>query len=330
MRAHSRSWLDLLISAAFAPAVALTLAACSSSPTAEEAAAQHDAQIAARKPGTRRFDPHGIEQVWVPAGRFLMGTGESTRKELEALNLPAWVARELPSECPQHEVSITMGFWIDRYEVSNDAYAAFVAAGGYTHRDLWSEAGWAWLGQQPPGSRPVTCGAGSNTFPDDPNLPRACISWFEAEAYARWRGGRLPTEAEWEYAARGPQSHRYPWGDDFDPDRCNVVGSTAPMPIGSFTEGASWVGAQDMAGNVMEWVSDWLDANGYQRDVADGGPAGAAAAVLDPTGPEVGKVKVEKGGWWGGIAFTARSAYRHFEDPPAYSDHHIGVRIVTP
>jgi formylglycine-generating enzyme required for sulfatase activity len=88
-------------------------------------------------------------------------------------------------------------------------------------------------------------------------------------------------------------------------------------PAGSYPGGASWVGAHDMAGNVMEWVQDWL--GNY--------PAGEA---VDPSGPENGKVKVEKGGWWGSNMFVARSAYRHFEDPPDYGDFHIGFRIVTP
>jgi len=274
--------------------------------------------------GARRLDARGVEQVWVPAGRFRMGTDEETRAELEALPLPAWVARELPSECPAHDVRITVGFWIDRCEVSN---AAFAADGGYARRELWSEAGWTWLCAQPAGSRPAPCDGAAG----GPELPRACISWFEAEAYARWRGGRLPTEAEWEYAARSPRSRRYPWGEDFEAARCNVVGGTGPAPVGSHPSGASWVGAQDMSGNLMEWVSDWLDVHAYERDAAAAEPApGHPGAVQDPQGPSGGTIKVEKGGWWGAPAFTARCAYRHFEDPPEYSDHHIGVRVVTP
>lgn len=226
---------------------------------------------------------------------------------------PAWVLRELPSEEPAHPVRISRGFWIDTYEVTNRAFAAFVAAGGYDTRRWWSEAGWAWRRQQPRDSLPRPC---DRTGPDH---PRACVTWYEAEAYAAWRGGRLPTEAEWEYAARGPESRVYPWGDAWDSARANVVGSTEAVPVGSYPRGASWAGAQDLAGNVMEWVSDWLDVSYYQ------GPG----PWVDPTGPATGEHKVEKGGWWGSNPYVARPAYRHFEDPPEYGDHHIGFRVVT-
>ena len=145
-----------------------------------------------------------------------------------------------------------------------------------------------------------------------------CLTWFEAEAYAAWRGGRLPTEAEWEYAARGPKSTVYPWGDTFDREKANVLNSVAPKPVGSYPTGASWVGANDMAGNAMEWVADWLAADYY-----------ATSPKTDPTGPATGTIKVEKGGWWGSNEFVARSAYRHYEDPPTYGDKHIGFRVAS-
>ena len=101
--------------------------------------------------------------------------------------------------------------------------------------------------------------------------------------------------------------------------RCaNVVDSLEAKAVGSYATGVSWVGAHDMAGNAMEWVADWLDPAYYQ-----------AATMSDPTGPATGTVKVEKGGWWGSNRFVARSAYRHYEDPPTDGDKHIGFRIVS-
>ncbi len=261
--------------------------------------------------GQTRTDPKGIEQVWVPAGSFQMGSDEAALAALKALNPPGFVLGELASEQPQHEVQITKGYWIDKYEVTNRAFKAFVDDGGYHDKALWSEAGWKWLSSQFTDQLPRYC------LGNLPDHPAACITWYEAEAYARWRGGRLPTEAEWEYAARGPQALVYPWGNEFDSSRCNVVDGKGMKAVGSYPTGASWAGALDMAGNAMEWVADWL------------GPYQAGAAE-DPSGPAEGNVKVEKGGWWGGTFFVARSAYRHFEDPPEYGDMHIGFRVVSP
>ncbi len=153
---------------------------------------------------------------------------------------------------------------------------------------------------------------------DEPTHPRLCVTWYEAEAYATWRAGRLPTEAQWEFAARGPDSDIYPWGPDYDAERANVTNTIGEKPVGSFPDGVSWVGAHDMAGNAMEWVGDWLGVDYY-----------ASSPAVDPTGPASGTIKVEKGGWWGSNPFVARSAYRHFEDPPDYSDKHIGFRVAA-
>jgi len=260
-----------------------------------------------RAPGEARTDDLGMDQVWVPAGTFLMGTADTS-----GLDRPVWAARELQSEQPQHEVEITSGYWIDTYEVTNAAYRAFVEDGGYDEETYWSDEGWAWLQEQDE-ERPVAC------VEEIPDHPRVCVTWYEAQAYARWRGGRLPTEAEWEYAARGPESRIYPWGDRFDATKANVVDSSGLVPVGSYPEGVSWVGAHDMSGNAMEWVQDWLDFDYYEERVR-----------VDPQGPESGRIKIEKGGWWGSNPYVARAAYRHFEDPPTYQDHHIGFRIVTP
>ncbi len=298
----------------------LVLPACTQQPATSPPATPNPTEAAMTSPteavptaGQSRFDAKGIEQVWVPAGSFLMGTDAASIEALKTQQ-PApdrFILGEFPNEQPQHEVQITKGYWIDRYEVTNKSFKAFVDDGGYTKREYWSDAGWEWISGQLVEMMPRFC---LGNLPDN---PVACVTWYEAEAYAAWRGGRLPTEAEWEYAARGPQSLTYPWGNEFDSSRCNLVDSSGLKPVGSYPNGASWVGALDMAGNVMEWVQDWLADYGE-------GPA------IDPSGPATGKVKVEKGGWWGATYYTARSAYRHFEDPPDYGDFHIGFRIVTP
>lgn len=262
-------------------------------------------------PGETRIDPREIEQVWVPAGSFLMGTGAD---ELDSLEPPSWARSELKSEQPQYEVRITQGYWTDKYEVTNAAFQAFVEDGGYLNEEYWSEEGWQWLGEQNVERLPRKC-----VYEELPDHPRVCVTWYEAGAYARWRGGRLPTEVEWEYAARGPESRTYPWGDTWDSSKANVVDSADLTPVGSYPEGVSWVGAHDMAGNAMEWVQNWYSLDYYELKVQD-----------DPQGPETGQVKIEKGGWYGSNPYVARSAYHHFEDPPTYQDHHIGFRIVTP
>jgi formylglycine-generating enzyme required for sulfatase activity len=227
---------------------------------------------------------------------------------------PEWARAEFPGEQPAHEVRISRGFWLDRTEVTVASYDAFVAAGGYDRRELWSDDGWAWRQRQGSAPLPQPC------LEQAADEPQACASWYEAEAYAAWRGRRLPIEAEWEYAARGPGSTVYPWGDAFDPARANLVDATGPVAVGSYPEGASWCGNLDMAGNLMEWVADWYSTTDHAAGVDD-----------DPTGPSNGSLKIEKGGWWDAPdpEYVSRAAYRHFEDPPFYADHHIGFRIVA-
>ena len=242
-----------------------------------------------------------------------MGTDAKAIAALTAENPPAWVASEFPSEQPAHEVTLSKGYWIDRDEVTNQAFAAFVDAGGYTNQSLWSPEGWEWLSGKDATRLPLHCQG------DVPEHPRMCLTWFEAEAYAAWRGGRLPTEAEWEYAARGTGIPCLPVGRHLRHRPRQRRSTASPRSrSGAIRPGVSWVGANDMAGNAMEWVSDWLGADYY-----------APARATDPTGPATGTTKVEKGGWWGSNEFVARSAYRHYEDPPTYGDKHIGFRVAS-
>ncbi len=263
-----------------------------------------------RDPGTARKDATGIAQVWVPGGTFRMGSDPGSATPT------SWAVATYASEHPAHEVHLTRGYWIDTTEVTVKAFAAFKAAGGYQDRSNWSEKGWAWLQGMGASPLPNAC------LEQGPDEPQVCVTWYEAEAYAHWRGGRLPTEAEWEFAARGPESLVYPWGNEYDAAKANLDGGKGPMAVGSFPAGASWIGAQDMAGNAMEWVADWWSDTYYAESPAN-----------DPTGPALGIIKIEKGGWWDPAddsgAFVGRAAFRLDEDMPTYQDHHIGFRIVT-
>ena len=256
--------LNLLSLSIYAGLIACLLAGCSGSqvkptPTAltdptSTVPAPTPSPITIPAAGDMHADSHGIRQVWVPAGSFLMGTSEEEAQALQGSDVPTWVKKELPSEQPQHEVRLTHGYWIDQYEVTNAAFQAFIDAGGYKTREYWSEEGWQWLSKHKSRS-----GCSFQKSQERADQPCVGVTWYEAEAYANWRGGRLPTEAEWEYAARGPESLIYPWGDTFDKDKANVVGSKDLTSVGSYPAGTSWVNAFDMAGNAMEWAQDWLN-----------------------------------------------------------------------
>ena len=284
-----------------------------SSPSAAPTTATSAEPSPVRDPGTTRKDEHDVTQAWVPGGVFEMGSDEGSATP------PSWAAATFRSEHPAHEVAISHGYWIDVTEITVAQYTAFTDAGGYDDQALWSGDGWAWRQSMGSSQLPRPC------IEQKPaaDQPQVCVTWYEAEAYAAWRGGRLPTEAEWEFAARGSASHVYPWGDEFDGSLANLDGATGPVKVGSYPKGASWIGALDMAGNAMEWVADWWSRSYYAQGVRD-----------DPTGPATGSIKIEKGGWWGppdnAGAFIARSSFRLDEDPPTYSDHHIGFRIVSP
>jgi iron(II)-dependent oxidoreductase len=246
-----------------------------------------------------RIDAHGIEQVGVPAGCFRRGADPQREPEVDGY------------ETPQHDVCLSHSFWVDRYEVTNASYAQFVAAGGYRTREFWSDKGWAWKGER--------------TAPDDPpgfmdaDQPRVWVTWYEAEAYARWRGARLPTEAEWEYAARGPEARIWPWGDEWDGAKANTKESDSERTVAvtRFAEGQSWVGAYNMAGNAGEWVADWYDAHLYR-----------AAQRLDPQSPDSGEERIMRGGAWAGPASSARTT-RRSRGPPTNRSITLGLRLVS-
>jgi formylglycine-generating enzyme required for sulfatase activity len=157
-------------------------------------------------------------------------------------------------EKPARQITLS-SFWIDIYPVTNARYRLFMEAGGYEQSAWWHMDGWKWRNDQQI-TQPLQW---DQPGWDGPDQPVAGVSWFEAEAYARWAGRRLPTDAEWEKAARGVDVRRYPWGNDWPNPRManfdNVVGRTTP--VGLYPDGISPYGCYDMAGNVNNWTSDW-------------------------------------------------------------------------
>ncbi len=192
--------------------------------------------------------PKGM--VLVPAGEFTMGTDESQAP---------------PNQQPARKVHVD-AFYIDKQEVTNAQFEAFIQADGYNKRKYWTKAGWDFIQKKRfyyvhPGKqtyrvdKPLAFGRNSvSTAPDHPVIG---VSWYEAAAYAKWAGKRLPTEAEWEKAARGTDARLYPWGNEFDFSKLNYFPHHQKLlPVGSFPTGASPYGALDMAGSVAEWCAD--------------------------------------------------------------------------
>ncbi|MCC7452015.1 MAG: SUMF1/EgtB/PvdO family nonheme iron enzyme [Anaerolineae bacterium] len=236
--------------------------------------------------------------VWVPAGCFMMGSD------------PAQDTHAQHQEQPQHQVCL-QGFWLDKYEVTNGMYQRFVERGGYRRREYWSAAGWQWV-QREQIDGPIGYADLAHEW-----QPRVGISWYEADAYARWYGCRLPTEAEWEYAARGHQAPIYPWGNIWDTRRLNAAYTIKrATTTGHYAGGKSWVGAYDLAGNVWEWVADWYDAAYYRQ-----------AIKTDPPGPTTGIRRVVRGGAWNSSVELVRTAAR-YGSSPIERGFDLGFRVV--
>ena len=225
--------------------------------------------------------------LFIPAGYFTMGSTEFDRKADG-------------NEKPAHKV-YTDAFWIDRTQVTNVQFRSCVQAGVCTYNLA-------------PGTAPNFY----NTLFD--NHPVVYITWYQAAKYCAWEGGRLPTEAEWEKAARGPHDTMYAWGDQLPNINLvnlnNFVGVTTA--VGNFPRGVSAYGLMDMGGNVREWVSDWYAPDYYQN-----------SPVNNPKGPETGEKKVLKGAAFSDIVVFGRAANRltHVPDSPGNVR---GFRCVIP
>lgn len=270
-----------------------------SSPTASP-----DLQL---KPGTAStvsLSDSGLEVVrqYVPEGTFEMGdlTGDV-------------------DEIPPHPVTLS-AFWIDRTEVSAKHFAAFLNGEGNSYQDYEP-----WLDIE---NELATIEMRNGSFVSKAgksDLPVIEVSWYGAVAFCDWAGGRLPTEAEWEYAARGPNSFTFPWGEESAScERVNYYPESNPClgvqaPVESYLEGASWVGALNMAGNVAEWVQDWYDPGYYDSLPRE--------EIENPVGPARGSQRVMRGGaWYNGIS-KIYAFRRHSGNPESY-DHGVGFRCV--
>ena len=236
--------------------------------------------------GSVRISPKdGMRMVYVPAGEFRMGSDDYQ-----------------DDEKPVHKVYLD-AYWIDQYEVTNGMYANCVEAKIcsvpfptevemiFFSSDLQFVLGW------PENSKFFERLA---TDPEFFNQPVTNIFWDNANAYCRWVDRRLPTEAEWEKAARGVDRRTYPWGETVDCTKANLYSCVAnPSRVGSFEDGQSPYGAYDMAGNAMEWVADWYSSTYYQFSPYE-----------NPLGPKTGLYRVFRGGSWNSEPPASRTTNR--------------------
>ncbi len=224
--------------------------------------------------------------LYVPPGEFLMGTSDADIERYKVI-FPLRNPVAFNDERPQRTVFVD-GFYIDRLEVTNTQYRRFLAETGYVARSYVD---------RPPH--------------DHPDYPALIFEWADSVAYADWAGKRLPTEAEWEKAARGTDGRFWPWGDAWDQTKLSgndgtglADGYVQTAPVGQFPQGASPYGALDMAGNVWEWVADWYDPEYY-----------LVAPRENPRGPESGDGHSLRGGDWTSSFDFTRCASRQGGNP---------------
>jgi len=260
-------------------------------------------------------DPRLEEDNWVtiPAGTFRMGAQKQNRKGRN------YDPEADDSESPVHEVTLPT-FRIRRFPVTVQEFDSFIKNGGYSARKYWAK-GYGMFKEPDIKNGGYSArkywakGYGKFKEPEDwerqkqyPNRPVVGVSWFEAAAYCSWAGGRLPTEAEWERAARGPEGTQYPWGNEppLDASRANYGNAIGhPSPVGLFPNGSTPEGLCDMLGNVFEWCGDWF------------GPY-ETGSQENPAGPKQGEAnKVLRGGAWNGTPRGVRVSIRVDGGPSA-------------
>ena len=226
------------------------------------------------------IDEKGVPMRLVPAGEFKMGTEQGQQQE-----------------GPVHSVYLD-GYYIDKYEVTNVFYQACVDTG-------------------------VCDLPKSLEYYDDLSYrdhPVGNVDWFMASTYCEWRGGHLPTEAQWEKAARGTDERLYPWGNEISCQEANYLDNSIPrscvgrlVKVGSYPNGVSPYGVYEMAGNALEWVADWFEGNiPYEDRYYANSPAS------NPHGPETGDLKVLRGGSWWNIPFDLRTTTRNWDAPSVF------------
>src|SRR5271157_2428964 len=229
-------------------------------------------------------DSHSVTMLLVPKGEFTMGPNGSGASHIVYLD----------------------EYYIDKYEVTNALYSACVNTGAC----------------QPPTSIASSSRPSYFGNPKFDSYPVIYVTWDMANTFCQWSGARLPTEAEWEKAARGTDGRIYPWGNEFNGNFLNFCdincsqswanknyndGYADTAPVGSYPQGASPYGALDMAGNVYEWVADWYSENYY-----------SASPVTNPTGPSSGQGKIMKGGAWSDAASTNATSQVNFSPSSSF------------
>lgn len=296
----------------------ILLAACAPKPTSTVAPpvateAPTEAPTAVTLPA-EITDAKGITMRLVPAGQFTMGgSADTALAECQKLYIGGTCDRGwFTDEEPAHTVYLD-DYYMDKYEVSNAAYRECVNSGAC----------------QPPtytGSYTRSNYYGNSAYDDYPVI---YVDWNMANAYCEWRGARLPTEAEWEKAARGPDGRLYPWGNTFDGKKANFCdencsfdaanknyddGYADTAPVTAFPGGASVYGIFNLAGNVWEWVAGWYDSSYY-----------ANSPFSNPQGPSSGEYRALRGGSWIVYGYLLRSADRNRVEP-SNSNLNLGFR----